>query len=636
MMKWAINRQLQPWLLLRHQLRPVFFAIGVLTFIAPPVASQVSVITEHNDNARTGQNVSETFLTPDNVLKKYFGKLFTQNVDGQVVAQPLYLPGVSIPGAGTHNVVYVATQHDSVFAFDADNNLGGNSSPLWTISFINPNAGITTESGTDEGCGNGTGFSEIGIMGTPAIDNTTNTLYVVAKTDENGSYIFRLHALDVTTGQEKFGGPALITGSVVNSFDKTVSFVARRQAQRPGLLLLNGNVYIGFGSNGCDFSAHGWILSYDAGTLQQTGVFNTTPDVSHGGSVWQSGTGLAGDSDGNVYFATAAIGDFDADTGGMDFGDTVLKLQLSGGALGWVDYFTPYNQNFLNASDLDLGSGGVVLLPDQDGPNPHLLLAAGKESVIYLVNRDNMGQYNSATDDIVQELPTTLGEIYSAPIYWNGMVYYIGRQNHPMQAFSLSAGMLSTAPVLQSSAINDRGLPSLSADGATDGIIWLVRGPNYTNAWLTALNATNLAITYSSNQPAGNRDILGPVAHFATPTITNGKVYVGTTTQLAIYGLMSTLKANGGSGQTGAVGTTLPRALSIKAIDAYSGNIIPGVTVTFSDGGAGGSFGNPAPVSGSDGVASTTYTLPGAPGVVSIAITATGFISRLPYKETAQ
>ena len=630
------NRWLQLWLPLCHQLHQVCFALGVLTLIAPSVAGQVSVITERNDNARSGQNVSETFLTPNNVTPNYFGKLFTQKVDGLVVAQPLYLPGVAIPGAGTHNVVYVATQHDSVFAFDADNNKGSNASPLWTTSFINPSGGVTTESGTDQGCAPETGFTEIGIMGTPVVDPMTKTLYIVAKTNENGSYIFRLHALDITTGQEKFGGPVMITGSVVNSFGATVPLVAQHQAQRPGLLLLNGNVYIGFGSNGCDYNAHGWVFAYNAATLQQTGVFNTTPDQAQGGSVWQSGTGLAGDSDGNVYFATAAIGDFDANTGGMDFGDTVLKLNLSGGALNWVDYFTPSNQNFLNISDLDLGSGGVVLLPDQHGRNHHLLLAAGKEGVIYLVNRDDMGQFNQSMDNIVEELSTSLGEIYSAPIYWNGTVYYVGTQNHPMQAYSLSKGMLSTAPVAQSTLMYARGLPSLSANGTTNGLVWLLRGPTVNTPWLTAFNATNLAITYSSNLAAGNRDAVGPVAHFATPMVADGKVYVGTTTQVAVYGLMSTLKAISGSGQTGAAGTTLPKPLTVKAIDAYSGKVIPGVTVTFSDAGTGGSFGNPTPVTGSDGVASTTYTLPGTPGVVSITITAAAFISPLPYKETAQ
>jgi len=635
-MKPMMNRWLQPALVLGRELQHVGAVVGVLTLIAASAAGQVSVTTEHNDNSRTGQNVSETYLTPGNVTSKYFGKLFTQKVDGLVVAQPLYMPGVVIGGASTHNVVFAATQHDTVFAFDADNNQGSNASPLWTASFINPGAGITPESSADQGCGPETGFTEIGIMGTPAIDATTNTLYVVAKTNENGSYIFRLHALDITTGQEKFGGPVGISGSVVNSFGASVPFVTKHQAQRPGLLLLNGNVYIGFGSNGCDHNAHGWVFAYDAASLRQTGVFNTTPDVKEGGSVWQSGAGLAGDAAGNVYFASAALGDFDANTGGMDFGDTVLKLNLSGGPLTWVDYFTPFNQDFLNAGDLDLGSGGVVLLPDQTTGPPHLLLAAGKESVIYLVNRDNMGEFNVNGDNVVQEITANLGQVYSIPVYWNGMVYYLGTNNHTLQAYSLTNGLLSTSPVLQSIPLGGRGLPSLSANGTTNGILWLLRGPNHAAPLLTAFNTANLAITYSSNQAVGNRDNVGPIAHFATPTIANGKVYVGTTTQLAVYGLMSILKATGGSGQTGAAGTTLPKPLSVKAIDAYSGNVIPGVTVTFSDGGAGGTFGNPTPVTGSDGMASTTYTLPSNPGVVSIKITGTAFVSPLPYKETAQ
>ena len=620
-------------------LRHACFAICVMTLIALSAAGQVSVPTEHNDNSRSGQNISETYLAPGNVTSKYFGKLFTQNVDGLVVAQPLYMPGVVIPNSGTHNVVYVATQHDSVFAFDADNSAGSNASPLWTTSFINPSAGVTTESIADEGCPT-TGFMEIGIMGTPVIDPTTNTLYVVAKTDENGSYIFRLHALDITTGQEKFGGPVAIAGSVINSSGKTVQFVYKNQPQyqlqRPALLLLNGNVYIGFGSNGCDYGAHGWVFAYNAATLLQTGVFNTTPDATDGGSVWQSGGGLAGDSSGNVYFATAAIGDFDANTGGMDFGDTILKLSLSGGPLNWVDYFTPYDQAYLDSEDLDLGSGGVLLLPDQTGSIPHLLLAAGKQGVIYLVNRDDMGQFNENGDDVVQEITTTLGEVYSVPIYWNGMVYYVGTQNHSMQAYALNNGLLSTSPVAQSVAFYDRGLPSLSANGTTNGLIWLLRGPSYNAPLLSAFNTASLAITYSSNMAAGERDTVGPIAHFATPTIANGKVYVGTTTQLVIYGLMSILKATRGTGQTGTVGTTLPTPLSVKAVDAYTGSVIQGATVNFSDNGAGGTFGNPTPVTGSNGEASTTYTLPGNPGTISITVSAPAFVSPLPYKETAQ
>ncbi len=624
-MKRILNRYLRSLL-----------GVGFLAFITVSAAAQVNVTTQHNDNSRTGQNVSETFLAPSNVISKYFGKLFTQSVDGIVVGQPLYLTGVSIAG-GTHNVVYVATQHDSVYAFDADSNQGNiNASPLWKASFINPGSGITPEPAGDQGCGPETGYSEIGVMGTPTIDTTTNTLYVVAKTKENGSYFLRLHALDITTGQEKFGGPVAISGSVVNSKGVSVPFLIRHQAQRPGLLLVNGNVYIGFGSNGCDHNAHGWVFSYDAATLQQTGVFNTTPDVKEGGSVWQSGAGLAGDDQGNVYFSSAAIGDFNANIGGMDFGDTVLKLNLAGGGLTWADYFTPADQDILNTQDLDLGSGGVVELPDQTGPNPHLLVAAGKEGVIYLVNRDDMGQFNSTEDNVVQEIPTDLGQVYSIPVYWNGTVYYVGSGNHSMQAFALSNGLLSTSPIAESVHVYTRGLPSLSANGTSNGIVWLLRGPSNAAPLLTAFDATSLAIIYSSNQASGNRDTVGPIAHFATPTIANGKVYVGTTTKLAIYGLMPRIKANGGGGQIGNAGTTLPKPISVKVVDGYSGSAIAGVTVNMTDGGAGGAFGNPNPVTGSNGVASTTYTLPGKAGVVSLTLTAPGYVAPTPYKETAQ
>ena len=425
-----MKRLLNRWLRSTFALSELFTAIAVLMFVTASAPAQITVATEHNDNFRTGQNVSETFLAPGAVTSKYFGKLFAQNVDGLVVAQPLYLQGVTI-GAGTHNVVYVATQHDSVYAFDADSNAGSNASPLWRTSFTG--GGITTETAADQGCGPETGFSEIGVMGTPTIDVSTNTLYVVAKTKENGNYFFRLHALDITTGMEKLGGPVAISGSVVNSFGTTVQFVVQHQAQRPGLLVVNGNVYIGFGSNGCDHGAHGWVFSSDATTLQQTGVFNTTPDKKEGGSVWQSGAGLAGDSEGNVYFSTAAIGDFNANTGGMDFGDTVLKLNLSSGSLTWADYFTPCRPSSLNAQDLDLGSGGVVELPDQPGPNPHLMVAAGKQGVIYLLNRDNLGQYDQNQDNVVQEIATDLGQVYSIPVYWNG-IGVLRRQRKPFDA----------------------------------------------------------------------------------------------------------------------------------------------------------------------------------------------------------
>jgi len=190
------------------------FASGQSSPTAGSVQCPLCMVTQHNDNFRTGQNINETILTPANVNSTQFGKLFAYNVDGFIVGQPLYLPNVSIPGAGTHNVVYVATQHDSVYAFDGDNNFGNNAAPLWQVSFINPAAGVSTVPIADQGCGVTTKFTEIGITGTPVVDPVTGTIYLLAKTKENGSYVHRLHALDVTTGQEKFGGPVVITASV--------------------------------------------------------------------------------------------------------------------------------------------------------------------------------------------------------------------------------------------------------------------------------------------------------------------------------------------------------------------------------------------------------------------------------------
>jgi len=589
---------------------PVIFSVLMILCLAPcPAHSQVSVLTEHNDNARTGQNVGETLLTLTSVNAQQFGKLFSSSVDGYVVAQPLYLPGVTIPGLGTHNVVYVATQHDSVFALDADNNQGTNSVPLWSVSFINPSAGVTTVPISDQGCGGITKFTEVGIMGTPVIDPTTGTLYVSAKTKENGTYVHRLHALDVTTGQEKFGGPVVITASVTGS-KGVVSFNSLRQLQRPALLLANGVVYLAFGSNGCDSNARGWVIAYNANTLQQVGVFNTTPDSLSStaeGSIWQSGGGPGSDSNGYVYFMTAN-GLFDANSGGLDFGDSMLKLSLGTGGLDWADYFTPYNQATMQSQDLDLGSGGVVLLRDQPGPHPHLIVGAGKFGSIHLVDRDNMGQFNASGDSqIVQEIPGALGQMYSVPAYWNNMVYFTAA-NDFIKAYSLSNGLLSTTPASRSfSPFQNVGVPSISANGTGNGILWMIR--NTGGDLLAAFNAISLKEIYNTNQ-AGTRDTLGPVMRFATPTVANGKVYVGTEQQLIAYGLFPALSAFGGNNQTGIVGTALPLPLQVLAYDPYSGNPLAGAVVAFSDGGKGGSFSSPNATTSSAGIASTIYTPP--------------------------
>ena len=600
-------------------------AFGLVWSMPRRACGQVSVLTQHNDNSRTGQNLNETFLTPANVNSTLFGKVFAYSVDGFVVGQPLYLQGVSVPGLGTHNVVYVATQHGSVFAFDADSNQGSNALPLWSVSFINPAAGVTTVPISLQGCKSVNGFNEVGIMGTPVIDPTTGTLYVSVKTMENGSYVHRLHALDVTSGQEKLGGPVVITASVKGT-KGVISFNPLSELQRPGLLLANGVVYIAFGSNGCDRGARGWLLAYDSTSLQQVGVFTTTPDAPGPlaeGSIWQSGGGPASDANGFVYFMSAN-GLFDANSGGQDFGDSFLKLNLGAGGLAWSDYFTPYNQATLYSQDLDLGSGGVLVLPDQPGSHPHLIIGAGKQGTIYLVDCDNMGQYNASGDSqIVQELTGAVGGMWSGPAYWNNTVYFTGNGDY-VKAFSLSSGLLSGTPAFESKySYQNISFPSISANGSTGGILWAAR--NSANPALMALSAANLALIYDSGQ-VSTRDALGPVAHFVKPTIANGKVYVGTQTQLVVYGLFPTLSVAAGNNQTGTVGTTLPVALQVLASDPYSGNPYPGAAVAFSDGGKGGSFGSPTATTNSSGIANTTYSLPRKPvATLNITASSTGY-----------
>src|ERR1700674_2068670 len=347
----------------------------ILVFRPFSAFGQTDVLTHRNDNMRTGQNTSESVLTPSSVNSTAFGKLLSLPTDGYVYAQPLYKSNVLIPAKGLRNVLFVATEHDSVYAFDAN---GVTTTPLWHVSFINPSVGITTVPSDDVFINDI--VPEIGITGTPVIDPQGGTLYVVAKTKENGTYVQRLHALDITTGAEKFGGPAVIQASVPGtgngSSGGTLPFDPLIENQRAGLLLVNGVVYIAFASHGDIGTYHGWVFGYNAATLQQVAVFNDTPNRLQGG-IWQGGNGPAADSSGNV-FVISGNGTFDADEEGVDFGDSFLKLNAGGLAL--VDFFTPFNQASLNANDVDLGSSGPLLLPDQTGTaHPHLVLGAGKD-----------------------------------------------------------------------------------------------------------------------------------------------------------------------------------------------------------------------------------------------------------------
>jgi outer membrane protein assembly factor BamB len=487
----------------------------------------VSVLTYHNDLARTGQNLSETRLTPASVSSGQFGRLFTYPVDGQVYTQPLYLPGVIVPGKGLHNVVFVATEHDSVYAFDADNNLGA---PLWQVSFLNPAQGVTTASAAELGCNSIA--PEVGITGTPVIDAATGTLYVVAMTEEgpSGTYVHRLHALDVATGAEKPGSPVEIQASVpgAGNGNTVVPFEPWLYKERAGLLLLKGVVYTAWSSHCDSGNYHGWIIGYDAGTLRQAAVFSDTPNWD-AGSFWQGGAAPAADSNGNIYIVSAN-GTFDANTGGSDLGESVLKLS-TGASLAVADYFTPYNAAELSHQDLDLGSSGALLVPDAAGSaaHPHLLVTGSKSGTVYLLDRDNLGHFQPNGDtQIVQSLATAVGPVFGIPAYFNNTVYFSAAHDQ-VKAFTIQNGLLSAQPVSASSATFETAVgtvPGISANGTQNGILWTIDPAGQ----LRAYDAADLS--HQLYQGA-----VGSSVKFSTPTIANGKVYVGTMNSLAVFGL---------------------------------------------------------------------------------------------------
>jgi uncharacterized protein (TIGR03437 family) len=502
----------------------------------------VNLTTYRNNLARSGENLQETVLTPANVTPAQFGRLFSHAVDGQIYAQPLYLPLVAIPGKGIHNVVFVATAHDTVYAFDADSTDGANAAPLWQRTLADAAAGERPATVADVlGCNSM--VPEIGITGTPVIDTATGTLYVVALTIRAGEFVHRLHALDIATGEERAGSPVVIDAVVPGSGDSFsssgfVPFHSYLQKNRAGLLLLNGVVYTAWTSY-CDSGAnHGWLIGYDAATLQPAGVFNSSPD-SWAGSFWMGGGAPAADADANIYLITAN-GPFDADTQGSDFGDSFLKLSSRGG-LSVTDYFTPHNQTYLNRADLDLGSSGALLLPDAAGSNahPHLLVSAGKEGRIFLLDRDRMGGFRANDDtQIVQSLANAIGPLYGPPAYFNNTVYF-SAANDALKAFSIAAGQLSTSPVAQASRVfpYPGAVPTISANGTANGIVWLLEGGS--SGTLHAYDARNVANELYNSQMQPGRDALGSFVRFTVPTVVNGKVYAGTANSLVVFGLLN-------------------------------------------------------------------------------------------------
>jgi hypothetical protein len=511
--------------------------------LAAGLAAEAQMTTSQVDNARTGATLSETALTPRNVNPQQFGKLFTLKVDGDVYAQPLFLAGVEIPGKGRHDVLFVATEHDSVYAFDA---YGNPSAPLWQASLLKD--GATTVPEGDVAC-----FfiqPEVGITSTPVIDARSGTLYVLARTRvahtfAANEYHQQLHALAVTTGAEKFGGPveirATVRGSGAGSTGGNLSFGPLRENPRAALLLSHGIVYLTWGSS-CDVGPyHGWVMAYDAQTLQQKAVFNASPDADDSG-FWASDTGIAADKDGNVFAATGN-GRFDVAKGGRDYGDTLLKLNFDGRNLNIGDYFTPFNADELDANDNDLGSGGPMLLPDQPGPHPHLAVIGGKAPAIYVLDRDRLGHFQPGRDSQALQVIPTVGGIFGSMAYWNRNVYVL-TDSDALRDFEVKDSKLTLKGSSSFSLKDHAATPAISANGARDGIVWVVSSKGWNSpsrtAVLHAVDASNVAHELYSSEMNSTRDRAGLALRFNIPTIVNGHVYIGAKREVDVYGLLPT------------------------------------------------------------------------------------------------
>jgi outer membrane protein assembly factor BamB len=500
-------------------------------------------VTYKNDVARTGQNLSESALTPASVSSASFGKLRTLPVDGKVDAQPLLLSGLTVQGAA-HNVVFVATENDSVYAFDADTG-----AQLWQVSVLG--SGETVSDLPPYGCDQVA--PTIGITSTPVIDRSAGahgTIFVVAmsKTSSSGAYHQRLHALDVTTGAEQLGGPVDVAATFP-MIGGTTTFDPAQYEERAALLLVGGTLYTSWTSH-CDAAPYsGWVIAYSESTLTRTAVFNAAPNSGGvGPAIWMSGGGPAADASGNIYLLTAN-GAFETTLDGNgfpsqgDYGNSFLKLTLSGSTLSVSDYFTMLNGVDESNHDQDLGSGGILLLPDQTdsgGTVRHLAVGAGKDGNLYVVNRDTMGKFSASANNIWQQLSGALGGgIWSTPAYYNGTLYY-GPNGGALLAFTVSGAQLSTSPSSMSpGTFTYPGTsPAVSANGSTGGIVWAHE--NSSPAVLHAYDAGNLSHElYNSNQAANGRDQFGAGNKFITPMIADGKVFVGTQNAVAVFGLLN-------------------------------------------------------------------------------------------------
>jgi len=498
------------------------------------------VVTYHNDSARTGQNRQETILTTSNVNSTTFGELFTMPVDAKIDAEPLYLSAVPISGKGMHNVIYAVTENDSVYAFDADAG-----TLLWQVSLLE--SGETASD--DHGCGQIS--PQIGVTSTPVIDRSSGkngTIYAVAMSKNSSGYIQRIHALDMTSGQEEFGGPVVVKAKYPGTGDNThhgfVVFDPSQYAERQGLLLLNHVIYTAWTSH-CDQRPYtGWVIGYDESTLARTSVLNLTPNGSEG-AIWQAGAGMA--SDGKNIFLLDANGTFDTNLNKRgfpkdgDYGNAFVKISTTNKKLAVADYFNMYNTVSESDADEDLGSGGTIVLPpmkDAKGRTRHLAIGAGKDSNIYIVNRENMGKFNPNNDNaIYQEIDSALsGGEWATSAYFDGSVYF-GPEGNNLLQFTFTDAKLSKTPTSKSAAsfTYPGTTPSVSANGSLDGIVWAIEHSDPTDV-LHAYDATDLTHElYNSNR---QRDQFGTASHLGKPMIVNGKVYVGTSDSVVAFGLL--------------------------------------------------------------------------------------------------
>jgi Legume lectin domain/Chitobiase/beta-hexosaminidase C-terminal domain len=529
---------------------------GPVASLMAQTPTPVTVPTWRYDLTHAGQNTNETALTPANVNVSSFGKLFSVNVDSTTYPQPLYVPGLTINGSA-HNVLFVATSNDSLYAFDADSNGGANANPLWQVSMLSAShgagTGATAVPWQDTASPDVT--PTIGITGTPTINPAINTLYLVSATKENGAYFSRLHAINILTGAEQPNSPVVISATVPGtgngSSSGQLSFSPLWQNQRGALDYYNGYIYFGYGAHGDNGPWHGWLFAYNATTLAQSAVICTSPN-GYGAGIWEAGAGLPIDSDvaGGRLFLTTGNGSFttyppfNANT---ELGEGVTNFSLANGGLTATDAFTSFNGTTLNNGDLDEGSGGLLMVPDQQGSFPHELVQAGKEGRIVVLNRDHLGGFAGASapynTNIPQDIPKEIKGLWSTPAYWNGNVYTWGNGDVP-KLFQINSGVLSTAPVSQStiSSAFPGASFSISSNGTQDGIAWATRTDQFNShgaAVLYAWAANDLTNTIYESDTNSARDAAGPANKFSIPVVTNGKVYIAENTQVDVYGLFN-------------------------------------------------------------------------------------------------